>query len=517
MVVLSAAITTKAGKMLMARQFVEMSRIRIEGLLAAFPKLVGTGKQHTFVETEAIRYVYQPIESMYLLLITNKSSNIMEDLDTLRILAKIVPEFCPILEEDQIQENAFELVFAFDEVLANGHRDNVTLSQVKTSLEMESYEEKVHNMILESKRKEAAEMAQQKAREIDKTKADLKKKDGFGSGMGGMSGKGGGGMGGPPVATRDASSYEQSYSAPVQREPAAPSRPPMKGKGMQLGKKSGAVDYLKQMQDEGEVVDLAPVSRGGAAAPVQPAGPVVKEESVHIVVDEKLSVQLERDGGMASELEVKGDLSLKLSDPNNTHIRVHLQQGNTSAFQFKTHPNINKDAFNKEAVLGHKDPSRGFPTGNALGVLKWRMATKDESQLPITFSAWPSANGNDASMNIEYELQNTSFEARNILVSIPSPEAPQVQQASGNHRYNQRNGCIEWSVDLVDSENSSGSMEFNVSNCNPDNFFPIKVDFTSPKPFCDIAIGEVMNAQTNEPITRFSKVVGMSVENFGIE
>lgn len=40
----------------------EMSRIRIEGLLAAFPKLVGTGKQHTFVETENVRYLYQPME-----------------------------------------------------------------------------------------------------------------------------------------------------------------------------------------------------------------------------------------------------------------------------------------------------------------------------------------------------------------------------------------------------------------------------------------------------------------------
>lgn len=40
----------------------EMSRIRIEGLLAAFPKLVGTGKQHTFVETENVRYIYQPLE-----------------------------------------------------------------------------------------------------------------------------------------------------------------------------------------------------------------------------------------------------------------------------------------------------------------------------------------------------------------------------------------------------------------------------------------------------------------------
>ena len=50
----------------MSRQFVDMSRIRIEGLLAAFPKLVGSGKQHTYVETENVRYVYQPMEARIL-------------------------------------------------------------------------------------------------------------------------------------------------------------------------------------------------------------------------------------------------------------------------------------------------------------------------------------------------------------------------------------------------------------------------------------------------------------------
>ena len=43
MPVLSAAICSRSGKSLMSRQFVDMQRSRIESLLSAFPKLMGTG------------------------------------------------------------------------------------------------------------------------------------------------------------------------------------------------------------------------------------------------------------------------------------------------------------------------------------------------------------------------------------------------------------------------------------------------------------------------------------------
>ena len=50
------------------------------------------------------------------MLVTNKASNILEDLETLRLLAKVVPEYVPSLDEEGVSQAAFELLFAFDEV-----------------------------------------------------------------------------------------------------------------------------------------------------------------------------------------------------------------------------------------------------------------------------------------------------------------------------------------------------------------------------------------------------------------
>jgi hypothetical protein len=40
---------------------------------------------------------------MYLVLVTNKASNILEDLETLRLLGKVVPEYVTPMEEEMVR------------------------------------------------------------------------------------------------------------------------------------------------------------------------------------------------------------------------------------------------------------------------------------------------------------------------------------------------------------------------------------------------------------------------------
>ena len=55
-----------------------------------------------------------------------------------------IPEYCPALNEQDILDNAFDLIFAFDEIVALGYRENVNLAQIRTFTEMDSHEEKVY-------------------------------------------------------------------------------------------------------------------------------------------------------------------------------------------------------------------------------------------------------------------------------------------------------------------------------------------------------------------------------------
>lgn len=169
MVVISAALVNKNGKVLLARQFLDITRSQVEGLLSSFVRMIDRTVQHTYIDNDSARFVYLPFEDLYLVVITSKDSNIVEDLETLRLLYKIIQHYCPFgLDEGNILKNSFDIIFGFDDVISQGYRESITLSQMITYTEMESAEEKLHKEKQKALMQEAKEMSKRKQMELDK-------------------------------------------------------------------------------------------------------------------------------------------------------------------------------------------------------------------------------------------------------------------------------------------------------------------------------------------------------------
>lgn len=526
MVLLAAAVVTKGGKALLSRQFVEMTRPRIEGLLASFPKLITAGKQHTFVETESVRYVYQPMESLYMLLITTKASNILEDLETLRLFSRVIPEYCK-LEESDVAEHAFDLIFAFDEIVALGYRENVNLAQIKTFTEMDSHEEKVFQAVRQTQEREAKESAKRKAKELEQARREAARK--------GQKPPGFGGHGSSANSISSSSSSDASKSdsaskaAPSMPEPtaAAPARvkPSATGKAMKLGSKSKDVDsFVDQLKSEGQVVaEVKKTSAGSSKSSTPaPATSVIPSEAVHLRVEEKITLSARRDGALQS-FEVAGVLSLRISEEKSAKLKILIDNNcDKQGAQLQTHPNIDKRLFQTNSQIGLKNPAKPFPTNNDVGVLKWRLQTTDDTMIPLSINCWPSENDSGGiDVNIEYELEKEDMELNQVLIQIPLPPgsgAPVVHECEGDYSHDKK-GFLDWRLPLIDASNKSGSLEFTVASGSPDDVFPVKVSFTSPKTYCDLSVTEVVAIEDDGAAAgplKFSKEISVFAEKYEI-
>ncbi|KAH3701457.1 hypothetical protein DPMN_076445 [Dreissena polymorpha] len=493
-----------------------MNRSRIEGLLAAFPKLMNTGKQHTFVETESVRYVYQPLEKLYMLLITTKASNILEDLETLRLFARVIPEYCKNLEESEIVDQAFPLIFAFDEVVALGYRENVNLAQIRTFTEMDSHEEKVFMAVRQTQEKEAKDQMRKKAKELAKQRQEAER-SGRGSKTGAGMGMGGGGFGSSSFGRQGDSTtvIDPTPVEPVKPAYTAPSRPGGKGKALNLKSKKQDVDsFVGQLVSEGEKVTSVNQSTNKAVAKV--STPAINQEGIHIRVEETITVTAGRDGGLQS-LELHGIVKLKINDEKMARAVVHIVNNDKKGLQMQTHPNIDKKLFAAQSIIGLKNPEKPFPVGQDIGVLKWRLSSQDESYMPLTINCWPNESGSGCDVNIEYELEQPNLELNDVQISIPIASgvgAPVVGDCDGEYSYDSRKNVLHWNLTLIDASNKSGAMEFSVGG-HPDDFFPINVSFVSKKSYCDIQVTDVKLLEDDTP-AKYSSEVCFYVDKYEI-
>jgi len=178
MVVLSAAVCTKQGKLELARQFVEMTRSKTQTIWSSFSKLIDHDSKHCSFETPDCRFMYQHLDNHVVAIATNFSSNVMVDFDILTTLVRIVTD---TLQGNrfEVSEIKFELVQKFDEVITpTGLFTYANLPDIQKAVEMDSHEARVAKMIKASQENEARVMAKKRAEQIRKLKKQQKDLEG---------------------------------------------------------------------------------------------------------------------------------------------------------------------------------------------------------------------------------------------------------------------------------------------------------------------------------------------------
>ncbi|KAI3659637.1 hypothetical protein MP638_004372 [Amoeboaphelidium occidentale] len=509
MVVLASSICTKSGKAVVSRQYVEMSRSRIEGLLASFPKLISAGHQHTYIETDTVRYIYQPLEDLYMVLITNKQSNILQDNETLHLFARTVSEFCRSLKEAEIAEYSFELAMAFDEIISLGYRENINLTQLKTNTEMESQEEKLQEMLQKSKEREAIENAKLKAKQLEMQKREDKRR-----GITQGSGSSYSSLRSPPMpssqpATSSAAPQTKAFNSSLDQQRNSVTAAPSIGKGLQLGGKPKVSDLLAAVNVEEGIRDIdlnsslgasSVASNNASAANVASAAPT---EGIAVTFEEKMSAEVNRDGGI-NNLEVKGDMFVQINDPSKSKVQFQLESWEDSALQFKTNPHVDKNNWQTSKIISTKDKNTAFPVNQSIPVLKWRYVTKDESMAPFSINFWPSVSGRGTvDCSVEYEILSEKLELQNVVLSIPlgsSSVVPKVNHVDGEYTVNPGTKSLEWKIPLMDASNSSGTLEFSIPGDNDSVLFPVLVSFTSSKPYIEIKVAAAISIESGQPV-----------------
>ncbi|PBP26568.1 adaptor complexes medium subunit family protein [Diplocarpon rosae] len=494
-----------------------MQRSRVEALLASFPKLADSGTQHTTVEQDNVRFVYQPLDELYMVLVTNRQSNILQDIDSLHLFAQVVTSTCKTLDEREILKNAYELLSAFDELVTLGYRENLTISQIKTFLEMESHEERIQEIISRNKELEATEERKRKAKQLEMQRKEVSRS---GRNMASRT---------PVYPTYTAPTRSvvtdtyDSYEAEKNKSFKASA---LKGKGMQLGKKSKTTDMFERVRGDmgAEVEDLAssplvpnnstPVER--TPAPPSRTSSSFDRDAIHVTIAEIISAKLSREGAVNS-IEIKGDLQLKITDSTLTKVKLDLVANSSHGVQFRTHPNVDKALFNGSKAVQMSNAAKGFPVNNSVGVLRWRAVPKadDSSALPISFTVWVN-KGSDNTYNITVEYELTGGDTlKDVTVIIPyATSEPAV--SSFDATYEVSGDSLEWTIGLVDEDNATGSFEFEAQADDENEFFPMQVKFGKTKPFIDVDVTNVTLLEMGEDVT-FSKEIKSVADAYLIE
>ncbi|TRY50806.1 Coatomer subunit delta [Cryptosporidium tyzzeri] len=517
MVVFSASIVSNR-KILLSRQFVEMTRGDVETYLNRFIKKIEQfclSSEYTYMEIDNIRFIYQAIDNIYLILMTPINSNIIEDMDTLQLFCQVLYDCCnnpPPITEDLIANNCFDVIFAFDEIVSFGYRESINLSQIKTCLEMESQEEKLHKLIRQNKENEEKERRRHIANRLDKervtneafnqsnyastnsnnniVKSSLSGIAAFAESVG--VGKIAQSVGIGPIKniSRNDNNLVNSDSAGDSRnfgmfvnESTAIQSMNAPGKGMLIGKKKPITGSKPNISLSSKVTDNH--SDFKLKENICNTLDIKYTEDDCSLIEEKIEFSLSVDGKIQSKVEIQGTFQVAL--PSEAFPEYSITED--PRFQFKTHPNLNKEKFQDCGILELKDGiNRTLPVNTLMPLVKWRPSShfqNNQIELPFSFSYWPLDAGKGYT-NVTIEIE-PSQSITNFKLNIPLTSVSTYNTNLGAFESNKNS--YSWDIPQL-SPSETAVLEFST---NQSNFLPINLYASTSISVCKVGIMKEKN------------------------
>ncbi|KAG0660589.1 hypothetical protein C6P44_003093 [Monosporozyma unispora] len=503
MVVLAASVATTHGKPILSRQFHDISKDRTLELLSNFQNLVSkSSKNHTFIEDEHIRYVYKPLDEFYIILITNKQSNILQDLKTLDLMNDSIINYLNYsngnISEWEIFDLSFDIITIFDEIIINGgYKENLTTQQISTYLAMESHEERIQEIIERNKEIEANEERKRRAKEIARREQERKQFGGME-----MPGQSFAGSNDPNVANALNSYYshaspaaQQSF-AHSQQQNVQPEKPQFSSQ--QMDNTTSRMGGMKLSQQQSKINHRSSITGAHASSPAVTVRPEtelhVENNGILITLKESIKATLTRDGDLQN-CELKGSLDLRINNEEFGHAQLKLSSPpikilKDRSYKFETHPNIDKSNFLTNGIISLKDKqNKTFPANDqSRSVLRWKKSITSETSdysLPLSVNTWVAENDTNLyDITLEFEINNDKVESLQdlyfIVPVLPTKTDVQLNQDS--------NECGAEIVSIDDEQGivikvtefqrgNQGVINFIVDAEFEDALFPISVMF----------------------------------------
>lgn len=188
--VLSFFITNidKIPKLILARQFESITKRKLFEYCTYFASNISLPQnltKNTFNIKNGgeggrdLSFIYQSLNSStYCVLISSSNYNIIEGLDIIKCIHRLITDLCSDIDRDNnlnlintIKNKGYEIMHAVDDIINSySGKQETNLSNVKSQLKMDSLNEKEHTLVQKSKEDRARENIIRGMKEIEELK-----------------------------------------------------------------------------------------------------------------------------------------------------------------------------------------------------------------------------------------------------------------------------------------------------------------------------------------------------------